>query len=230
MAAKAVRSRPSLALFCNPQNPGSTVFTAAELKQFAQFCIDQDLWICSDEIHAGLILDEHKRHIPLASLSPAISQRTVTLMSLNKTFNYPGIGLGWAVAENSTLREAMQVGLHQTIPDPSILAYTATTAALEHGEPWRQALLHYLRGNRALIYSVINALDHVQVSNLEASYLAWIDCSNLGDPDPYQRLLNAGLACSPGSQFGREQFVRLNFGTQRARLRKALDIIQATAA
>lgn len=226
MASTTVKQRPTLALFCNPQNPGSTVFTAAELKHFAEFCIDHDVWICSDEIHAGLILDENKRHIPIASLSRAISHRTVTLMSLNKTFNYPGIGLAWAVAENPVLRQAMQVGLRQTIPEPTILAYTATTAAIDHGEPWRQALLSYLRGNRDLIYSAINALKHCQVSNLEASYLAWIDCSNLGDPDPYQRLLDAGLACSPGSQFGRDQFIRLNFGTQRAQLSRALDIIR----
>ncbi|SNX28080.1 aminotransferase/cystathione beta-lyase [Polynucleobacter meluiroseus] len=217
---------PKLALFCNPQNPGSTVFTEAELKHFAQYCLDNNLWICSDEIHAGLILDEDQRHIPIASLSSEVSQRTVTLMSLNKTFNYPGIGLAWAVSENPFLRKAMQVGLHQTIPEPGIFAYTATVAAIEHGEPWRQALLDYLRINRNCLLAAIESIPSLSISKLEASYLAWIDCTHLKSPNPHQLFLDAGLACSLGSQFGNDQFIRLNFGTQRTRLVQALEILQ----
>jgi hypothetical protein len=35
--------------------------------------------------------------------------------------------------------------------------------------------------------------------HLEATYLAWIDAS--GIDDPYQRMLDAGVALSPGAQF-----------------------------
>jgi bifunctional pyridoxal-dependent enzyme with beta-cystathionase and maltose regulon repressor activities len=63
---------------------------------------------------------------------------------------------------------------------------------------------------------------------MEGSYLAWIDCTQLNHQNPYQVLLDAGLATSPGSQFGRDQFVRLNFGTQQSRLIQALNIIEST--
>ena len=88
-----ITNKTKLALFCNPQNPGSTVFTKDELKDFGDFCIQNNLWICSDEIHAGLVLDDDKKHIPLASISKEVSEKTITLMSLNKTFNFPGVGL-----------------------------------------------------------------------------------------------------------------------------------------
>jgi len=221
--------KTKLALFCNPQNPGSTVFTREELKEFGEICLQNNAWICSDEIHAGLVLDENKKHIPLASISKAISDKTITLMSLNKTFNFPGIGLAWAVAENPILRKAIQVGLHQTIAPPSLLAYTATMAAIKEGEPWRKELIQYLRGNGDLIQERMNAIARLNVGKLEASYLAWIDCTKLNHPDPYQLFLDAGLATSPGSQFGQQKFVRLNFGTQRARLIQALDIIESCA-
>ncbi|MBU3612162.1 MalY/PatB family protein [Polynucleobacter sp. MG-27-Goln-C1] len=223
-----LNGKTKLALFCNPQNPGSTVFTKEELQEFGDFCVQNNLWICSDEIHAGLVLDENKKHIPLASISKDISKQTVTLMSLNKTFNFPGIGLAWAVAENPILRKAIQVGLHQTIAPPSLLAYTATMAAITEGEPWRQELIEYLRGNQNRIHTRISAIPGLKVDKMEGSYLAWIDCSSLNLPDPYQLLLDAGLATSPGSQFGRDQFVRLNFGTQRSRLNQALDILEKT--
>ena len=225
-----INSKTALALFCNPQNPGSTVFTREELKAFGDFCVQHNLWICSDEIHAGLVLAEDKQHIPLASISKAISEKTITLMSLNKTFNFPGVGLAWAVAENPDLRKAMQVGLHQTIAPPSLFAYTATMAAIKDGEPWRQGLIQYLRKNRDLIQSKISHIPGLSIDKMEGSYLAWIDCTQLNHQNPYQLLLDAGLATSPGSQFGRDQFVRLNFGTQQSRLIQALDIIESTFA
>jgi aminotransferase/cystathionine beta-lyase len=217
------QTNTKLALLCNPQNPGGTVYTKSELLQFAAFCEAHDLLICSDEIHAGLVLDEQNRHVPIASLDQGISMRTVTLMSLNKVFNFPGIGLAWAVAENPHLRAAMQTDLHRTIAEPGLMAYTATMAALRDGEAWRQSLLQYLRGNRDYVVGRIQAMPPLTLAKTEASYLAWIDCSALGCADPHALFLSFGLALSPGAQFNAPQFVRLNFGTQRALLEEAMD-------
>jgi cysteine-S-conjugate beta-lyase len=217
------QTNTKLALLCNPQNPGGTVYTQSELLQFAEFCEAHDLLICSDEIHAGLVLDKHIRHIPIASLDQRISMRTVTLMSLNKVFNFPGMGLAWAVAENPRLRAAMQTDLHRTIAEPGLMAYTATMAALRDGEAWRQALLSYLRGNRDYVAGRIQAMSPLTLAKTEASYLAWIDCSALKCADPHALFLSFGLALSPGAQFNAPQFVRLNFGTQRALLEQAMD-------
>jgi aminotransferase/cystathionine beta-lyase len=144
-------------------------------------------------------------------------------MSLNKVFNFPGIGLAWAIAENPRLRAAMQTDLHRTIAEPGLMAYTATMAAMRDGEEWRQALLSYLRGNRDYVAKRIDAMPLLKVARVEASYLAWIDCSALECADPHALFLDFGLALSPGAQFNAPQFVRLNFGTQRALLEQAMD-------
>jgi len=224
------QANTKMALLCNPQNPGGTVYTKSELQQFSDFCEAHDLLICSDEIHAGLVLDNHACHIPIASLNQRISMRTVTLMSLNKVFNFPGIGLAWAIAENPRLRAAMQTDLHRTITDPGLMAYTATMAAMHEGEPWRQALLSYLRGNRDYVVGRIQAMPLLNVAKIEASYLAWIDCSALQCADPHALFLSFGLALSPGTQFNAPQFVRLNFGTQRTLLEQAMDRMALAAA
>jgi aminotransferase/cystathionine beta-lyase len=193
---QSCQANTKLALLCNPQNPGGTVYTESELHQFAAFCEERDILICSDEIHAGLVLDPKTHHTPIASHSKSTSMRTVTLMSLNKVFNFPGIGLAWAIAENPRLREAMQTDLHRTIADPGLLAYTATMAALQDGEPWRQALLSYLRENRDYVVGRIQAMPLLKVARVEASYLAWIDCSALQCADPHALFLSFGLALS----------------------------------
>jgi cystathionine beta-lyase len=61
------------------------------------------------------------------------------------------------------------------------------------------------------------------MAHVEATYLAWIDCSALGVSDPQAFFAEHGVALSPGAQFGEPGFVRLNFATQRARLGEALD-------
>jgi bifunctional pyridoxal-dependent enzyme with beta-cystathionase and maltose regulon repressor activities len=60
------------------------------------------------------------------------------------------------------------------------------------------------------------------LAKTEASYLAWIDCNALGCADSHALFLSFGLALSPGTQFNAPQFVRLNFGTQRALLAQAM--------
>src|SRR2546422_6416575 len=67
------------------------------------------------------------------------------------------------------------------------------------------------------------------MAHVEATYLAWIDCSSLGVADPHAHFLAHGVALSPGAQFGEPRFARLNFGTQRARLRQALERIRSAS-
>jgi bifunctional pyridoxal-dependent enzyme with beta-cystathionase and maltose regulon repressor activities len=210
---------------CNPQNPGGTVFRPEELQRLAS--VTRDLVICSDEIHCDLVLDKGRRHVPIASLAPEVSRRTVTLMSANKTFNFPAAGCAWAVIEDEGLRRAFaaEVGAH-VVPSPSVFGYEATLAALTHGDAWLEAQLEYLRRNRDLVESSVG----LPAAHVEATYLAWIDCRSLDVPDPCEHFLQHGVALSPGAQFGAPGFVRLNFGTQRARLAEALRRMAAAAA
>jgi len=209
------RTPARVAYLCNPQNPGGTVFTRTELLRFAE--LTRDATIVSDEIHCDLVLDRGAKHVPIASLAPEISRRTVTLMSANKAFNFPAAGCAWAVVEEAQLREAMSADARaHALPSPSVFGYIATLAALREGDAWLAAQIEYLRGNRDLVHAELP----LPMAAVQATYLAWIDCRAL--PDAHDLFLRHGVALSPGAQFGAPGFVRLNFGTQRARLRQAL--------
>jgi cysteine-S-conjugate beta-lyase len=142
-------------------------------------------------------------------------------MSANKAFNFPAAGCAWAVIEDARMREAFSADLRaHALPSPSVFGYLATLAAYRDGDDWLAAQNEYLRANREL---VLDRLPPLTIARPEATYLAWIDCSGLPGNDPYRLFLDAGVALSPGSQFGEPRFVRLNFGTQRARLAQALE-------
>ena len=221
--AAAVRPESRLLYLCNPQNPGGTIFTRAELERLAAFALRHDLVICADEIHADLLLDPGKPHLPIASLAPEISWRTVTLASPNKSFNFPGAGCAWAIIESPELRRAFNADHHATVHDASLFGYVAALAAYREGEPWLAAQLAYLRGNRDLVEQAVAGLPGLAMAHVEATYLAWIDAGGLGVKDAQAHFLKHGLALSPGEQFGAPGYVRLNFGTQRSRLRTALE-------
>lgn len=220
------RLRPESRLFflCNPQNPGGTVFRRAELARLAE--LTRDLVIVSDEIHCDLVLESGRAHVPIASLAPEVSRRTVTLMSASKTFNFPAAGCAWAIIEDEALRRDFSADVHaHVLHSPSVFGYVATLAAFRQGDAWLAAQLDYLRGNRERVERGLG----LPMAHVEATYLAWIDCSQLGVGNAYEHFLQHGVALSPGAQFGDARFVRLNFATQRLRLDAALARMRAAA-
>lgn len=218
----AATSRSRLFLLCNPHNPVGRVYSRDELLEIAAFAERHHLVIGSDEIHCGLVLDGDKRHIPMASLSPEIAARTITLMAPSKTYNLPGLGCAFAVISNAALRQDFTRAMAGIVPLVNALGYVAALAAYRDGGEWLSALLHYLRGNRDLAIHSLSAMPGLLVTAVEATYLAWIDMRNTGLPEPGKFFEQAGVGLSEGGDFGSPGFLRLNFGCPRALLQKAL--------
>jgi cysteine-S-conjugate beta-lyase len=223
---KAISQSRAL-LFCNPHNPTGKVFSEAELSFLAACCDRHDILIISDEIHCDLVYPGH-RHRPIATLSPGIAARTVTLMSASKTFNIAGLKTAFAVITNPDLRRRFQEARSGMVDSVNLMGLEATRAALLHGEAWRQATVAYLEANRDhLTRELKRRCPDIGYRPPQASFLAWLDCTALGlAPDPHAFFLSrAHVGFSSGAEFGPggEGHVRLNFGCTRATLDEALD-------
>jgi cysteine-S-conjugate beta-lyase len=219
---RSVTPRTRLLLLCSPHNPVGRVWTVPELTALAEFAARHDLVICSDEIHAGLVLDDEVRHVPIATLSPETDRRTISLLAPSKTFNVPGLGCSLAIISDDTLRRAFRKGMGRIVPHVNLLGYTAAEAAYRYGEGWRRELLAYLRGNRDLVAQEVALMPGLSVAHVEATYLSWIDLRERGLADPVRFFEEAGVGLSGGADFGLPGFVRLNFGCPRALLSEAL--------
>ena len=228
----AVTPRTRLFFLCSPHNPLGRVFSRAELEQVAAFCEKHNLILVSDDIHCDLILDD-TRHIPVAGLAPAIAERTITLMAPSKTYNMPGLACSFAIIPSARLRTTFTRAMAGIVPEMNVLGLAACEAALRDSEPWRQALLAYLRGNRDLIASfTAQHLPGVTMLPCAATYLAWLDVSAQQLSNPGEFFEAGGVGLSDGVQFGAPpgQFVRLNFGCPRATLVAALQRMQRALA
>ena len=220
---RAITPRSRVLLLCNPHNPVGRVFTRDELGQIAEVCRKHGLILCADEIHAGLILDRDKTHIPMASLGGEISDRTVTLLSASKTFNLPALGCAYAVASNPRMREQLRAAMSGIVHHVGLMGYVATEAAYREGKNWHLALLDYLRANRDLVEQSVGAMRGLKIWHAEATYLSWIDARALPVKDPLRFFLDAGVGLYDGALFGAPGFLRLNFACPRMLLSQALE-------
>ena len=164
----------------------------------------------------------------MATLGPEVAGQTVTLMAPSKTYNLAGLHCGFAVIPNPKLRAQWQAFAHGLIPSVNIMGHVAALAAFQDGQEWLDQVLAYLMGNRDFVAQYLKEkIPLVRMTKMEATYLAWLDCRDLGIPgNPFEFFLKqAKVALNDGSEFGKggEGFVRLNFACPRTTLAKALD-------
>ncbi len=227
---QAVSPRTRLLLFCSPHNPVGRVFSGEELRQVAEFCVRHDLLICSDEIHCDLVLEPGLEHHPLAHAVHEAAPRTITLMAASKTYNLPGLHCAFAIVSDPGVRERLRSVMGGVVPYVSPLGYVATRAAYRSCGAWREALLDYLRANRARVSEFVAATPGLAMTPVEATFLAWLDARELPVADPAAFFEEAGVGLSDGREFGQPGFVRLNFGCPRAQLDEALARMGAAVA
>ena len=225
-------SRTKMFLLCNPHNPTGQIYSAEELSRMAETCLKHDAVIVSDEIHSELLLGEQK-HVPVASLSPEIAEKSITLIAPSKTFNIAGLFCGFAIIPNKELRERYKEQVERMTLHVASLAQVAAQAAFSgECEDWLAELISYLRANRDFLVDFVQIeLPEIRTTRPEATYLAWLDCSGLVESgkisgNPYTFFLkNARVALNNGATFGAggENFLRLNFGCPRVTLEQALE-------
>lgn len=224
----AVKPNTKLFILCSPHNPVARVYTRDELTRLADFCERHDLILISDEIHCDLVFDEKAKHIVTATLGEKIAARTVTLMAPSKTYNLPGLACAFSVIEDSKLRLQFQKTIRGIITEVNCFGYAGCEAAYNHGEPWRQELIKYLRGNYDLVYKFIQEqLPAITFRPMESTYLAWFDVAGLELGNPLKFFEDHGVGLSDGTPFGDPQHLRLNFGCPRSRLLEGLEKMAA---
>lgn len=212
-------------ILCNPNNPLGTAFTAAEISAIVEIAARHGARVIADEIHAPLVYDG--RHVPAASVSEAAADTVVTLMSASKGWNLPGLMCAQVILTNQRDVDAWRRINMLHVMGAATVGIRANIAAYRHGADWLDGLLTYLRANRDHLSKVLPAaVPGLRVNRPEATYLAWVDFRELTLPaEPADYLLtNARVALSPGIPFGAGPgFARLNFGTTRAILDRAID-------
>lgn len=222
----AVTPATKVFFLCSPHNPVGQVFDEEELNRVLAFCDRHDLILCSDEIHCDLLLDEDVVFKPTLQLEGA-GERTIALYAPSKTYNLPGLSCAFAVIPDRQIRSRLKKEMAGIITEINAFGLVGCKAAYRYGEPWRQQLIRYLRGNRNYLYEACASLSpRLKLFPVQATYLAWFDVREWEVDSPVEYLEKRGLGLTDGAPFGSPGFLRLNFGCPRATLEKAVAILQ----
>ncbi|MGQ9801511.1 MAG: MalY/PatB family protein [Candidatus Saccharicenans sp.] len=227
-----IDSRTRMLILCSPHNPVGRVWRQEELEKLAEICLKHDLLIVSDEIHAEHVYKGHK-HIPIASLSPEVAARTITLTAPSKAFNIAGLTTSVVIIPNQRLLNLYKTQLENLgLTVNNIFGLVALEAAYTHGAAWLDELVDYLEDNMDFARRYFEErIPEIKFLKPEGTYLALLDCRAIGLP---QKELNefflkkARVYFDEGPVFGPELegFERINMACPRATLVEALNRIE----
>ncbi len=223
-------------LLCNPHNPTGSVHTVDELRGVAELARRFGVRVVSDEIHAPVILSG-SRFTPYLAVPGAEDALAVT--SASKAWSLSGLKAALAIAGPEAAADLRRMP-EEVSHGPSHLGVIAHAEAFRTGGDWLDTLLDGLDANRALLGDLVTEhLPGVKYQRPQGTYLAWLDCRELGFDEeaadglavvadlsgPARWFLDhARVALSSGHVFGTggAGHVRLNFATSQAILVEAI--------
>lgn len=212
---KLSREETKMMILCNPHNPVGKIWNEEELQKIDSLCKKYNVILISDEIHCDLV-NPDKKYIAFENVT-SDKENVITCLAPTKTFNIAGIQS--SVIHVSNIEFYDRIKRRLKVEDSSqinVFSIEATIAAFNECEEWVTQLNQYIYNNKKIVEEYIqNNIPELKLVSSEATYLLWIDCTELNmKSQDFKKYLNEnyGLLVSPGAQFGEvgDNFLRLN--------------------
>jgi N-succinyldiaminopimelate aminotransferase len=231
--ASLITARTRLILLNSPHNPTGMVLTRAEAQAIADFAIDRDLLVVTDEVYEHLVYD--REHVPLATLE-GMRERTVCVSSAGKTFSFTGWKVGWVTGTPELVTAVRTTKQFLTYVSSGPFQYAAARA-LALPDSYYHRLASDLKVKRDLLAAGLAEIGF-EVYQPDGTYFITTDVAGLGAPDGVAFCLNlpdkAGVVAIPSAVFyddkeaGRSQ-VRFAFCKREEVLQEALSRLAVLA-
>lgn len=99
----AYSSKTKLVMINTPHNPTGKVWSADEMSMMANWILEKQLFLISDEVYEHITFDD-RPHTSMA-LFKEIRQQTMLVYSFGKTFHATGWKMGYAIGPENWMRE-----------------------------------------------------------------------------------------------------------------------------
>ncbi len=210
----------------SPNNPAGYVLSENELKEIAEFAVEHDLLVLSDEIYEKILYG--RRHISIASFD-SMQERTVIINGLSKTYAMTGWRIGYAIAPTAIQKGMLKIQQHSVSCASSIAQYAAL-AAFESSQECVNEMVSEFERRRDVIVKRLNNVG-LRCLDPEGAFYAFVNTSNYGNGDEFtERLLKeAYVVVTPGSAFGvaGKDYIRFSFAASMENILEGMDRIDA---
>ncbi|BCR83445.1 kynurenine--oxoglutarate transaminase [Aspergillus chevalieri] len=119
----AINPKTKMIVLNSPHNPVGKVFSKAELERIGELCVKHNLIILSDEVYDRLYYVPFTR---IATLSPELYERTLTVASAGKAFYATGWRVGYLIGPEHLIKYV--AGAHTRICYSSVSPLQEATA------------------------------------------------------------------------------------------------------
>jgi cystathionine beta-lyase len=222
---KAFESGVKIFLICSPQNPVGRVHSAQELTQIADLAKAHGVLVISDEIHAPLAWVPFT---PYLSVSDAARETGVVITSTSKSWNTAGLKAAFIATQSEVIRRRLSGMPDAMLWRSSLIGGLAMVVSYNDCAEWIEETVSMLQENLDhLCHELARMLPRAKISDMDATYLAWIDLADYHVENPMQFLLaEAKVAVMSGEEFAPQNqyssFIRFNFATSKPRITEAV--------
>lgn len=215
----------------SPSNPTGMVYSEDELRQIADFAVENNLYVISDEIYEHLLYEG--THTSIASFNEKIKDLTIVINGVSKTYAMTGWRIGFAAA-NPKIAKIMSSIQSHAASNPNSIAQAATVAALEGDKSCVKEMIEQFKNRRDYMVNTINEIDGVSCKKPNGAFYIMMNIEKLIGKTYYGKTINssddfadiflsvAKVAVVPGSGFGADNYVRWSYATSMETIEEGL--------
>ncbi len=218
----AYTSKTKLLLMCSPSNPTGSVYTKEEIEAIGRWVESKPgLWVISDEIYQNLTYDGLKAY-SLTELVPEITDRTIMVNGVAKTYAMTGWRLGWMVGPQDAMKAAANLQSHLTSNVSNISQVAGIAALTGDQEPVAHMLAAFDR-RRKVAVAEMNKVNGFVTPTPKGAFYVYTDVKGLlgktwGGKEIHTSLEladfileTAEVAVVPGEAFGPSGYIRMSY-------------------
>ena len=234
--AAAITPRTKALILNNPSNPTGMMYGREELEAIAKVCVENELYVISDEIYYGLVYDG-KSFTSFAALSPEAKEQTILVNGVSKSYAMTGWRIGYACA-NARIAKVMANYVSHSTGSPVTMSQKASVQALTGAQEKIERMRRAFEERRDYIVQRMNAIPGVSCIKPEGAFYVMMNLEQLigrtihgveitNDDVFADVFLKYGLvAVVPGSGFGAPNFVRWSYATSMGNIKEGLDRLE----
>jgi aspartate aminotransferase len=214
----------------SPSNPTGAVYSREELASIAKVCVENNIYVISDEIYEALIYDT--KHSSIAELGEDIKKLTIIVNGVSKAYSMTGWRIGYCAGDKNIIKAMAFLQDHSTSNANSI-AQKAAVEALNGSQSAVIEMRNAYKKRRDYVLKRLKAMKNISVTKPDGAFYVFVNISKLFSskiPDSFEfcnQLLNTKyVAAIPGGAFGDDRYIRLSFATSDDNLIKGMDRIE----
>lgn len=218
----AITNKTRILILPFPNNPTGAIMEQKDLEEIARVCIENDIYVMSDEIYGELSYKE--KHVSIASIA-GMKERTILINGFSKAYAMTGWRLGYACGPKEIIEQMVKIHQYAIMCAPTTSQYSAVEALKKGDEDVKLMRESYNQRRRFLM----NAFNEMGLKCFEPYGAFYVfpcikEFGMTSEEFAMKFLEEEHVAVVPGTAFGDsgEGFLRISYAYSIENLKKAM--------